>query len=67
MLSRGGPERAGKKREALRNLLKNDPYPSLEALEGLDREYIRENLSPGGSADLLALCWLLYFLKKEDA
>ena len=67
MLSRGGPERAGEKREALRNLLQSDPYPSREALEGLDREYIRENLSPGGSADLLALCWLLYFLKKEDA
>jgi holo-ACP synthase/triphosphoribosyl-dephospho-CoA synthase len=67
MLSRGGPERAAEKREKLRTLLQNTPYPSREILERLDREFIRENLSPGGSADLLALCWLLYYLKKEEA
>ena len=35
------------------------------ALEQLDREMIARNASPGGSADLLALCWLLHFLKEE--
>ena len=37
-----------------------------ETLEALDRAYIAENLSPGGSADLMALCWLLHFLKEEQ-
>ena len=32
-----------------------------ESLLRLDREFIRENLSPGGSADLLALTYFLYF------
>ena len=35
------------------------------ALEQFDRELIAQNASPGGSADLLALCWLLHFLKEE--
>ena len=64
MLSRGGFERAREKCEALRCMLAVTPYPSLTVLEALDREYIEENLSPGGSADLLALCWLLHFLKE---
>lgn len=32
-----------------------------EALIRLDREFIERNLSPGGSADLLAACFMLYF------
>ena len=32
-----------------------------EALEELDREFIRRNLSPGGCADLLAITYFLYF------
>ena len=67
MLSRGGMETAAAKRAALQALLNDTPYPDRETLKALDREYIAENLSPGGSADLLALCWLLHFLKKEDA
>ena len=43
-------------------LLKNSPYPSAEALEALDREFIEKNLSPGGSADLLAVTYFLHFL-----
>ena len=43
---------------------------SLHALKEMDQSFIRENLSPGGSADLLALCWFLYFVsctfKKGD-
>lgn len=66
MLTRGGYERAGEKREELRALLAADPFPGRETLEALDRAYIAENLSPGGSADLMALCWLLHFLKEEQ-
>ena len=66
MLSRGGFALAEEKRAALRALLQADPYPDFETLEALDREYRAENLSPGGSADLLALCWLLHFLKEDS-
>ena len=37
------------------------------ALEQFDRELIAQNASPGGSADLLALCWLLHFLQETVA
>ncbi len=66
MLSRGGFALAEEKRAALRALLQADPYPDFETLAALDREYRAENLSPGGSADLLALCWLLHFLKEDS-
>ena len=36
-----------------------------EALEQFDRELTAQNASPGGSADLLAICWLLHWLKEE--
>ena len=48
----------------LQALLQQEPYPARAAVEALDRAYIEENLSPGGSADLLALCFLLHFLKE---
>ena len=38
---------------------------STEALEQMDDDFIARNWSPGGSADLLAVCWLLHFLKEE--
>ena len=65
MLSRGGYEQAEEKRAELRALLTADPCPGREVLEALDRAYIAENLSPGGSADLLGRCWLLHFLKED--
>lgn len=34
-----------------------------EELYALDAEMIRRNISPGGSADLLAVAWFLHFLK----
>ena len=36
-----------------------------EALEQMDDAFIARNWSPGGCADLLAVCWLLHFLKNE--
>ena len=65
MITRGGYARAEEARAELRTLLETDPCPARETLEALDRAYIAENLSPGGSADLLALCWLLHFLKED--
>ena len=46
----------------LQVLLASDPYPDLSIIEELDREFIERNLSPGGSADLLALTYFLHFL-----
>lgn len=46
----------------LQTLLADDPYPDLSVIEELDRAFIRRNLSPGGSADLLALTYFLHFL-----
>ena len=36
-----------------------------QQVEQLDAEFIRRNISPGGCADLLALCYFCHFL--EDA
>ena len=47
-------------------LLEKTPYPEKEVLEELDRAFTKDNLSPGGSADLLALTLLLYFLSGND-
>lgn len=46
-------------------LLADQPYPDRETLRRLDRDFTDKNLSPGGSADLLAVCYLLYFLESE--
>lgn len=51
--------------EELKALLARTPYPDEAALCALDDRFIAANLSPGGSADLLALCYLLHFFKTE--
>lgn len=43
-------------------LLKDTPYPSIAQIIELDTDFIRRNLSPGGSADLLAMTYFLYLL-----
>lgn len=43
-------------------LLNETPYPAMDVISKLDEEFIRKNLSPGGSADLLALTVFLHFL-----
>ncbi len=50
----------------LKELLAQTPYPGRKILEELDRRFIEKNLSPGGSADLLAICYVLYSLESED-
>lgn len=51
--------------EYIKAILEETPYPDKTILEQLDREFIKRNLSPGGSADLLAICYFLYFLESE--
>ena len=43
-----------------------EPIPGREMLLEMDRKFIEKNLSPGGTADLLAMVYLLHFMK-EDA
>lgn len=52
--------------EQVKRLLEKHPYPDKHALSKLDMEFVNKNLSPGGSADLLAICYLLYFLENES-
>ena len=51
--------------EKIRSLLEKEPYPGVEALRELDREFTERNLSPGGSADLLAVTYFLHFLEQN--
>lgn len=65
MIARSSRERQLAWCARVRLLLAQTPYPSEEDLIALDDQFIEENLSPGGSADLLALTYLLYFFKTE--
>lgn len=67
VVHRGGLE--GLERTAARAaaLLEREPFPSEASAAALDAELIRENISPSGSADLLAMCWMLYFMKEACA
>ena len=64
MVSRGGPERAKQAAEDCARLLGRCPLPEMEELARLDRAFIRDNLSPGGCADLLAAALFLLFYQQ---
>ena len=59
MISRGGADRAEAAAERCARLLEREPFPALETIAELDRAFIRQNLSPGGCADLLAAAMFL--------
>ena len=65
MIHRGGMETTREIMDLLQGILAEEPYPSRETLENLDRLFVQKNLSPGGTADLLALVYFLHFLKEE--
>ena len=50
----------------IKAILADEPYPDSHTLLALDRDFIEKNLSPGGSADLLAICYFLYFLESQN-
>lgn len=65
MIHRGGYELAKEASEQAKALLEREPFPSAQALEEMNRAFVEKNLSPGGTADLLALTLMLHFLKEE--
>lgn len=65
LIHRGNMERQKAEAEYADRLLENNSCPDEKDVLEMDRRYIEDNLSPGGSADLLAACWYLYFLEQE--
>ena len=63
LIHRGGREKHLQVKEQIAQMLKSDPFPPKEAIEALDKQFILDDLSPGGSADLLALTYFLFFLQ----
>lgn len=66
MIARSSRERQLAWAARVKMLLGQTPYPDEDTLVELDDQFITENLSPGGSADLLALTYLLHFFKTEE-
>lgn len=67
MIHRGSYETQQKEAQRLQEMLEEAPFPDRVRIDALDADYIARNLSPGGSADLLALCCYLYFLEEGEA
>lgn len=64
LIARSSRETGLRIREEIHQLIDTDPFPDSNALETLDARFISANLSPGGSADLLAATYFLHFLKE---
>lgn len=65
VIHRGGMDMLKETQAMAAALLKESAFPSGEALAAFDAYLTQNNLSPGGSADMLALCCLLHFLQEE--
>ena len=65
IISRSSYSRMAELQAQLRDLLSRHLSPAqlVEESGSLDRRFIEENISPGGSADLLALAYLIRFLE----
>ena len=66
MLARGGTDGLKDAEAQVSAVLSSCTYPAEEDIKQLDQAFIARNLSPGGSADLLSLCWMLHFLREEQ-
>ena len=64
MIKRGGMKLAEDTAAAIRDYLETEPCPDMSIVEEWDRLFIRQNLSPGGCADLLAVSWFLFDWKQ---
>ena len=62
LIHRSDPDTQKAVTEQISHLLQETPFPRRDVLETLDAAFIRQNLSPGGTADLLAITYFLQFL-----
>lgn len=46
-------------------LLQEKPFPEESVLKSMDKSFIEKNLSPGGTADMLAMTYFLHLLKEN--
>ena len=65
MIHRGGYDVQQQTAKEVKALLEAEAFPSDDTLKSLDAQFIQKNLSPGGTADLLAMVYMLHFLKEE--
>ena len=65
MLKRGGPALAAAAVSRVRDLLAQTPFPAVEPVLELDASFIRQDLSPGGCADLLAVSYFLHAWQQD--
>lgn len=63
LIARGGLSAGAQVAQAAAGLLAAGP--TAQSLRQMNRDLVSQHLSPGGSADLLALCYFLHFLKQE--
>ena len=63
LIKRSSPDAHRALQQELQSLLAQTPYPDEAVLAQLDDRFIERNLSPGGSADLLAASFFLHFLR----
>ncbi len=61
MIKRGGIVLAEKIKGKSAELI----YTDLDSIKEFDTQLIKDNLSPGGSADLLAVTWFIYNLERK--
>ena len=66
MIRRGGSGEAERRREEAREILRSMTAETIVTdISKLDSDYIRHHLSPGGSADILAISLLFCFCEEE--
>lgn len=63
LISRAGYTQWKQLQTRLKETLREDPRPDLAFRKALDEEFIQNNWSAGGCADLLAICWMLLMLE----
>ena len=67
MIRRSSLSRFREVQSEIGRLLDEETVPAIADIARLDRQFIAENLSPGGSADLLALTLLLHFMRDFES
>ena len=65
LIHRSNPQRQAALAKEIQTILQQQPYPSRDTIQRLDEQFIAENLSPGGCADLLAITYFLHFINNQ--